>query len=91
MDKKFQQIMDVIQSSKWEMQEELLSKLGKLQEEVTSGQESALQEVVKRIEKQSYQFRRKGNEAQFKFNASVGEHMGAAMKELGKLAPGDEG
>ena len=91
MDEKFQQIMDAIQSSKREMQEELSSKLEKLQKEVTSGQESASQEVVKRIEKRSYQFRRKGNEEQFKFNASMEEHMGAAMKELGKLTPADEG
>ena len=88
MDKKLQQIMDAIQSSKREMQEELLSKL---QKDVTSGQESASQEVVKKLEKRSYQFRRKGNEEQFKFNASVEEHIEAAKKELGKLAPTDDG
>ena len=59
---KFQQIMDAIQPSKQEMQAELSSKLEKLQKEVTAGQESALQEVVQKIEKRSYQFRRKGNE-----------------------------
>ena len=73
------------------MQEELLSKLEKLQKEVTSGQESASQEVVKKIEKRSYQFQRKGNEEQFKFNTLVEEHMGAAIKELGKLSPTDKG
>ena len=73
------------------MQEELSSKLEKLQKEVTSGQDSASQEVVKKIEKCSYQFRRKGNEEQFKFNAAVEEHMGAVMKELGKLTPTDKG
>ena len=62
--------MDTIQSSKLEMQEELSSKLEKLQKEATSGQESASQEVVKKIEKHSHQFRRKGNEEQFRFNAS---------------------
>ena len=91
MDEKFQQIMFAIQSSKREMQEELSSKLEKLQKEVTYGQESTSQEIVKRIEKHSYQFRRKGNEEQFKFNVSVEEHMGVAMKELGKLTSADEG
>ena len=46
---------------------------------------------MKRIEKRSYQFRRKGNEEQFKFNASVEEHVKAEKKELEKLAPTDEG
>ena len=73
------------------MQEKLSSKLEKLQKEVTSGQDSASKEVVKKIEKRSYQFRRKGNEEQFKFNAVVEEHMGAVMKELGKLTPTNEG
>ena len=91
MDEKLQQIMDAIQSSKREMQQELSSKLEKLQKEVTSGQESASQEVVKRIEKRSYQFCRKGNKEQFRFNASVEEHIEAAKEELGKLAPIDEG
>ena len=83
--------MDAIQSSKQEMQEELSSRLEKLQKEVTSGHESASQEVVKKIEKRLYHFRRKGNEEQFKFKATVEEHMGVAMKELGKLTPTAEG
>ena len=83
--------MDAIQSSKREMREELSSKLEKLQKEVTSGQGSASQEVVKRIEKRSYQLRRKGNEEQFRFNALVEEHIDAANKELWKLTPTKEG
>lgn len=65
MDKKFQHTTDMIQSSKLEMQEELSSQLENL-----PGQESASQEVVKKIEKHSHQFRRKGNKEQFRFNAS---------------------
>ena len=76
------------------MQEKLSSKLSskleKLQKEVTSGQESASQEVVKKIEKRTYQFHRKGNKEQFRFNASVEEHMEAA-RELGKLTSTNEG
>ena len=73
------------------MQEELSSRLEKLQNEVTSYHESASQEVVKNIEKHSYHFRRKGYEELFKFKVAVEEHMGAAMKELGKLTHTDEG
>ena len=46
---------------------------------------------MKRIEKRSYQFCRKGNEKQFRFNASVEEHIDSAKKELRKLTPTEEG
>ena len=59
MDEKFQQIMDAIQSSKCEMQEELLSKLEKLQKEVTSSQDSASQEVVKKLKSAPTSFEEK--------------------------------
>lgn len=67
-----------------------MSKLEKLQKEVTSGQENTSREVVKKIEKHTYQFHRKGNKEQFRFNASVEEHMKAA-KELWKLTTTNEG
>ena len=48
--------------------------ISKLQQEVTAGQEATSQEVVKRISKRSYQFQKKGNDAQFMFNVAVEEH-----------------
>ena len=46
--------MDAIWSSKWEIQEELSSKLEKLQNEDTPRQESTSQEVVEKTKKCSY-------------------------------------
>ena len=68
-----------------DLQTEFSDKLAKLQKEVTARQGSSSQEVVEKIQKRSFQFCRKGNEEQFKFNALVDEHLGAAKKELGKL------
>ena len=89
-DEKFQHLLDAISTSNKDLQAEFIDKLAKLQKEVTAGQESSSQEVVEKIQKCSYQFRRKGNEEQFKFNASVDEHLSAAKKELGKLEPWTE-
>ena len=89
-EEQFQRLLDAISASKKDLQAEFTDKLAKLQKEVTAGQESSSQEVVKKIQKRSYQFRRKGNEEQFKFNASVDEHLGAAKKELSKLEPRTE-
>ena len=40
---------------------------------------------MKKLNKRTYQFKRKGNEAQYTFNTTVEEH--TARKELGKLNP----
>ena len=53
-----------------------------------AGQEAASQEVIKRIDKCSYQSQKKGNKTQSLFNATVDEHVDAARKELAKLIPG---
>ena len=55
-----------------------------------AGQESSSQEVVKKCNKRTYQFKRKGNEAQYTFNTTVKEHIDAARKELAKLNPVEE-
>ena len=86
-EEQFQRLLDAISASKKDLQAEFTDKLAKLQKEVTAGQESSSQEVVEKIQKRSYQFRRKGNEEQFKFNASVDEHLGAAKKELSNHRP----
>ena len=41
------------------------------------GQESSSQEIIYKIKKHSYQFQRKGNGEQFKFNSAVEEHLKA--------------
>ena len=58
---------------------------------MTAGQEATSQEVVKRINKCSYQFQKKGNEAQFMFNMAVEEHIESAKRELTKVLPSSGG
>ena len=89
-DEKFQELMDAIRASKQDLQKDFTDQIAKLKSEVTAGQETSSQEVVKRLNKRSYQFKRKGNEAQFVFNTTVEEHFDAARKELGKLNPTNE-
>ena len=79
-------LLTAINSSKKDLQAEFLVKLAKLQQDVTAVQESSSQEVVQKIQKRSYQFRRKSNEEQFKFNSAVEEHLEVTAKELDKLA-----
>ena len=64
--------------------------MDELQRKVTASQESSSHEVVAKLQKRTYQFKKKGNEAQFTFNTTVEEHIEAAKRELGKLTPGNE-
>ena len=59
--------------------------MSKLKSEVTAGQDSSSQEVVKKLNKWTYQFKRKGNEAQYTINTTVEEYIDVTRKELGKL------
>ena len=86
-DAKFNQLMSTISDSKKELQEKIASDLSKLCQEVSEGQECTSQEVARMMGKRSYQFRKKGNEAQFDFNTKVEDHIEAARKELGKVTP----
>ena len=89
-EEKFQELMDAIQASKHDLQKDFTDQMAKLKSEVTAGQESFSQEVVKKLNKRTYQFRRKRNEAQYTFNTTVEEHIDAARKEHGKLNPVEE-
>ena len=89
-EEKFQELMDTIQVSKQDLQKDFTDQMCKLRSEVTAGQESSLQEVVKKLNKRTYQFKRKGNEAQYTFNTTIEEHIDAVRKELRKLNPVEE-
>ena len=58
-----QELMDTIQASKGELQKDYTDQMSKLKSEVMAGQESSSQEVVKKLNKQNYQF--KGKETKF--------------------------
>ena len=64
-DEKLQELMDAIQASKRDLQKDFTDQISKLKSEVTAGQESSSQEVVKKLNKRTFQFKRKGNEAQY--------------------------
>ena len=89
-DKKFKQIMEAIQTTKSNLKADFNDQMVKLKQDVTASQECSSQEVVKKLNKRVYQFRRKGNEAQYAFNSTVEEHMSVAKKELAKLPAEDE-
>ena len=84
MGEKIQRVLGAIDA----LDKKFFSSITELKNEVTAGQEAASQEVVKRIDKCSYQFQKKRNEMQFLFNATVDEYIDAARKELAKVIPG---
>ena len=63
--KQFKKLMDAIVASKTSIEAQFTSKLDKLQQEVAANQASCSQEVMTKLNKRPYQFKRKGNEAQF--------------------------
>lgn len=67
-----------------------MDQISKFKSEVTAGQEITSQEVVKKLNKCSHQFKRKGNKTQYTFNSMVEEHIHTTRKELGKLDTTEE-
>ena len=47
-----------------------------------ANQSSSSQDAMAKLNKRSYQFKRKGNKAQFTFNESVDEHIDTAKRQL---------
>ena len=70
---------------------ELDEKLKKLEHDVASGQEDATERAVKRAKRERpYEFRKKGHQEQYLFNAEVTDRVETAAKKLQKLAPTGE-
>ena len=90
MEEKLQKMMDTIRSTQRELKADFTEQISKLKREVRVGQESSSQEVVKKLNKRTYQFQRKGNEAQYLFNSSVENRLESAKKELTKLTPASD-
>ena len=86
----FQRLMDAISTTKDSIERQFTSKLDKLQQEVAANQASCSQEVMSKLNKRPYQFRRKGNEAQFLFNESVDERIDAAKRQLDLVPTPDD-
>ena len=86
-DERYKQLLDAINDSKWDVENKLASSLEELKQDVNAVQEKASQDLESKINKSTYQFRKKGNEVQFSFNSSVKESISAAKQELARLTP----
>ena len=80
---KYQELLQAIRDSKKDVQQEIAD----LKKDVTAAQEKSSQELASKISKSTYQFRRKGNEIQFTFNATVADSISSAKKELERFKP----
>ena len=85
-DDQFKQLMDRIDSSSANLEAKFSGQL----EEVAANQASSSQEVMAKLSKRPYQFKKKGNEAQFIFNETVDEKIDAAKRQLELVPAPDE-
>ena len=86
----YTQLINAITATKDGIEVNFTAKLDKLQREVEASQASTSQEVMAKMNKKAYHFKKKGNEAQFIFNSMVEDHIDAAKKTLGKMAPNSD-
>ena len=69
----FKLLIDMIMRKKQEMKEKFSTSLEELQRKVTANQERSLEKVVSKLKQCIYQFKQKGDEAQFVFNSATEE------------------
>ena len=79
----FTQLMDKMAG----IEAKVTSMLDKFQHDMVASQASSSQEVLAKLNKKAYQFKKKGNEAQFTFNCAVEDQINAVKKSLAKMAP----
>ena len=94
VEEKIDFFMEKLSQNQQEMDAKLTSAIAKVKQEVTSTQlvqERTAQKLLRKISGPSYQFQKKGNEMQFKFNQEVEESIESTKKELEKMAPSDSG
>ena len=89
-EEKFKQLMEAIQTTQKDLKANFSAQISKLKKKIMARQESLSQEVVKKLNKQAYQFQQKGYEAQYAFNSSTEEHIESTKKEVAKLTPANE-
>ena len=81
--------LDALKGAHDQVRHELTAKLDWLEKDVAAGQEETTQLVVKRIKREPAQpqFKRKGNEKQFIFNAQISDSVQTAVGLLDKIKP----
>ena len=85
----FRALMDKIKKFRTEAEERFTSSIANLKRKVNSVQERTSQELALKINKSSYQFKKKLNKIQFQFNAGIEESICAAKKELARASTVD--
>ena len=94
VEEKIDLLMEKLSQNQREMDTKLITTIAEVKHEMTSAQlaqERQAQELSRKISGPSYQFRKKGNEMQFKFNLEVEESIVSAKKELERMVPSDPG
>ena len=90
MEQKLEELLTELRKTRQEMEEKLSASIAEVKQEVTSAQERTAQDLSHKLNKSTYQLRKKGNEVQFSFNAGVEEAIASARKQLDKMAPNDK-
>ena len=66
-------------------------RLTKFEDDVTRAQEDATERAIKRARRERpMEFKKKGHQEQFSFNAEVADHVEAASRKIRKLSPAEE-
>jgi len=86
----FKQLMDAIEASKTGIEQQFTARLDQLQREVAMTQATSSQQVLDKLSRKAYTFKKKGCEEQFLFNDKVDERLDAAKSHLEKVTPKDE-
>ena len=73
-----------------QLEAKLDEKLSQFQWEMSSTQASCSQQVLDKLSKNTYAFKKKGCEEQFCFNDKVDDRVQAAKKQLTKITTGDD-
>lgn len=81
---------DAITASKISTEVQFTFKLDKFQQEVATNQASCSQEVKTKLNKRPYQFKKKGDEAQFLFNELIDEQIDAVKRQLDFVSTSDK-
>ena len=79
----FKELMDAISKSRSDLE----VKIHDLKKDVHTVQDKISHDLAQRISQGNYQFKRKGNEVQFNFNAGVEESVSLACRELKNITP----
>ena len=89
-DDKFDKLMAEIQKSRSDVEEKLAATVAEMKREVSTAQERTSQDLTRRMASSSYQFKKKGHEHQFLFNAELKDRLSSAKTELDRVDAVDQ-